>query len=356
MRLRARFLHVIAIAPVAALAAVTLGSTVHAQTAGAGPTPIVIAIDPGHGGLPSVSDPTQPFDPGAIGPNGLMEKDFTLAVAQQLAALLRLDLVQVVLTRSSDTWVTIADREAVATSSHAALFVSIHCNAYSDPAVGGSLVLFPNATSQPFAQALSDALGRGLASAGVASDGIQLRDNWWVSNPMPTATAEVAYISNPQEAALMVAEDFRQQAAVALRDGLERFDPNIAIRKAQLQDWARQHPGRPLPTAPVSGVAAAAHAGSPPPSSPLAAVLLWLSLAAAVAAAVRWRRPLVALSARIQPDAGWARGVLAHVDPLVERAAMHRGASRRRRRRLAARARRGPTRWAPHSVYDELSL
>ena len=365
MRLRARLLHVIAIAPVAALAAGALGSSTHAQAATSAPTPIVVAIDAGHGGTYDPTNPTQPFDPGAIAATGLMEKDVTLDISQQLAALLGQDLVQVVLTRTGDTWVTIADREAIASSSHASLFVSIHCNAYTDPSVGGSLVLYPNPASQAFAQTLSDALGRGLASERVPADGIQLRDNWWISNPMPTATAEVAYISNPREAALMAGQGFRQQAALAIRDGLERYDPDIAIRKTQLIDWARQHPGQPLPTAPpvhpAPASAVASAATTPAGPSPPPAVLLWLSLLAALAAAVRWREALLDWSAgvpeRLAPLAGWAVEALGSLEPLFEHTGLHRRTQRRRRRRLAARAvQRGPRRWAPYSVYDELAL
>jgi N-acetylmuramoyl-L-alanine amidase len=361
MRLRARSLHVLALAPVAALAAGVLGSTTHAHAASGAPPAIVVALDPGHGGLPNLSDASQPFDPGAIGPNGLMEKDVTLDIAQRLAALLGEDLVQVVLTRTSDTWVTIADRESVAGNSHASLFVSVHCNAYTGPSVGGSLVLFPSRASQPFAQAISDALGRGLASAGVASDGIQLRDNWWVHNTMPTATAEVAYISNPHEAALMATADFRQQAAVALRDGIERYDPDIAVRKAQLIDWARLHPGQPLPTAPPARAAAAVQPAPAPPPSALPAVLFWVLLLAALGAAVRSRARLLRWSAgfpeRVAPALAWTSAAASRLEPLFQHTAIRRSALRRRRRRMASRAvQNGPRRWTPYSVYDELAL
>src|SRR5206468_2864273 len=81
----------------------------------------------------------------------------------------------------------------------------IHCNSFSDPAAGGSLVLYPGPQSLPFAQSVSDLLGRDLGPGGVGDDGVQLRDNWWIHNPMPTATAEIAYLSNPREPALLPA-------------------------------------------------------------------------------------------------------------------------------------------------------
>ena len=360
MRLRARSLHVLASAPVAAIAAASLGMTTHAQAAASpAPQPLVVAIDAGHGGSPNLSDPTQPFDPGAIGPNGMMEKVVTLDVAQRVAALLREDLVAPLLTRTGDTWVTIADREQAGIDAHAVLFVSIHCNSYTAPDTTGSLVLYPNAQSQAFAQTLEDALGRDLASSRVPDDGIVLRDNWWIHNPMPTGTVEMAYLSNPREAALMATEDFRQQVAIAIRDGIERYDPQIAQRKAQILAWEQAHPGAPPPTPAVTitrpvRVTAAAHTGSA-----FGTVLVWMVLLGAAVAAVRWRRPLArVLVPAAEMGARLAADGIDHASEVLRTTSFHRAAARRRRRRLrlnslSALSSRG---WAPYSVYDELSF
>lgn len=80
----------------------------------------VVVLDPGHGGE----------DSGAIGPRGLMEKDVTLNVALKLAELLREKAgVEVLLTRTDDTFIPLEDRTAFANSSHADIFISIHANA-----------------------------------------------------------------------------------------------------------------------------------------------------------------------------------------------------------------------------------
>ncbi|MBV8302523.1 MAG: N-acetylmuramoyl-L-alanine amidase [Candidatus Dormibacteraeota bacterium] len=318
------------------------GPSALAQTGGA-PVPIVVAIDPGHGGVPNPNNPAQPFDPGAIGPNGLEEKDVALDVAKRLADLLRADLVVPVLTRTTDIGMTVEAREQVAIDAHAAVFISIHCNSYTDPIAGGSLVLYPNAMGEPFAQALSDALGKGLATDAVADDGIVLRDNWWIHAPMPTATAEIAFISNPREAALLATEPFRQLAAAALRAGIEAFDPHIAQRKAAILAWEREHPDSPPPTAtePPHGVAAVrtTAAGGVPGFVP------WLLLAAVLAAALYFRReiaPLAIGAAQVLP---------------LNRRALHRALARRRRRALRAHSlvhRNDPAR--RHSVYDDLSF
>ncbi len=93
------------------------------------PPPLrVVVIDAGHGGE----------DPGAVGADGTREKDVTLAVARlvQTAALAD-PTIQVVLTRDKDVFVELADRARMANQRRAALFVSLHVNACSDPSVCG---------------------------------------------------------------------------------------------------------------------------------------------------------------------------------------------------------------------------
>jgi N-acetylmuramoyl-L-alanine amidase len=79
-----------------------------------------VVIDPGHGGK----------DPGAVGPRGLLEKDVVLAVGKKLAKILREKYnIEVVLTRKSDVFIPLEQRTAIANSSNADLFISIHANA-----------------------------------------------------------------------------------------------------------------------------------------------------------------------------------------------------------------------------------
>lgn len=98
-----------------------------AQPAGRRAAPIrraaTVVIDPGHGGI----------DPGAVGPNGVYEKDIVLPTAsvfaRQLAATRRF---RVVLTRSADEFIPLRDRVARARAWHADLFLSIHADALPD--------------------------------------------------------------------------------------------------------------------------------------------------------------------------------------------------------------------------------
>lgn len=80
----------------------------------------LIVIDAGHGGR----------DPGAIGPNRIMEKQVTLEMAKRLAERLRKELgVKVLLTRSDDRFIELRERTAYANRVGADLFISMHANA-----------------------------------------------------------------------------------------------------------------------------------------------------------------------------------------------------------------------------------
>lgn len=85
----------------------------------AGRRPIIV-IDPGHGGE----------ELGAIGADGVLEKDVVLAVSLYLEELLRDRLrAETVLTRRTDVTVLLAERTKIANDQRADLFVSVHANA-----------------------------------------------------------------------------------------------------------------------------------------------------------------------------------------------------------------------------------
>jgi len=87
-----------------------------------------IIIDPGHGGK----------DPGALGKNGIKEKDVMLKLAKILADRVRDDLkCEAILTRTSDTFLPLEDRTAIANTKKGDLFISLHTNAHRDRRVSG---------------------------------------------------------------------------------------------------------------------------------------------------------------------------------------------------------------------------
>jgi len=81
---------------------------------------ITVAIDAGHGGK----------DPGAIGPQGTMEKNITLSIARKLKAKIDKEPgMRAVLIRDGDYFIPLAGRRTKARQANADLFVSIHADA-----------------------------------------------------------------------------------------------------------------------------------------------------------------------------------------------------------------------------------
>ena len=85
-----------------------------------------ICLDAGHGGS----------DPGAT--STIRESDMNLDVILKLGKKLKQSKATVVYTRTSDTYVSLAARAAIANNNNADLFVSVHHNSASDPSANGS--------------------------------------------------------------------------------------------------------------------------------------------------------------------------------------------------------------------------
>jgi N-acetylmuramoyl-L-alanine amidase len=93
--------------------------------------PLIVVLDPGHGGE----------DPGAIGKRGTLEKNIVLAVARKLRK--RIDRernMRALLTRDDDYFVPLPTRVAKARAVKADLFISIHADAFGNRGVRGSSV------------------------------------------------------------------------------------------------------------------------------------------------------------------------------------------------------------------------
>ncbi|MEX0360014.1 MAG: N-acetylmuramoyl-L-alanine amidase, partial [Allomuricauda sp.] len=89
-----------------------------------------IVIDPGHGGK----------DSGAIGINGIQEKDVVLNIAKEIVRLNRTvfeDQFEIYLTRYRDTLISLSDRTKLAKGLEADVFVSLHCNHSDNPEARG---------------------------------------------------------------------------------------------------------------------------------------------------------------------------------------------------------------------------
>jgi N-acetylmuramoyl-L-alanine amidase len=121
----------------------------------------VVVLDPGHGGI----------DTGTHAPSGEQEKTLVLDFATTLREKLeKTGKYRVVMTRSDDTFVQLADRVRFARTRSAQLFISIHCDALvrgSGAADGATIYTLSDQASDAEAQRLADAENRADIIAGV---------------------------------------------------------------------------------------------------------------------------------------------------------------------------------------------
>jgi N-acetylmuramoyl-L-alanine amidase len=101
------------------------------------PGHFLVMIDPGHGG----------YDPGTESAAGVMEKDIALQIATRLKAALEARGIRAELTRSTDIFISLAERTRIANSAGADLFVSIHLNSSPNTDTTGIEVYYLNNTT-----------------------------------------------------------------------------------------------------------------------------------------------------------------------------------------------------------------
>jgi len=128
------------------------------------PLPPTIVIDAGHGGK----------DPGAQGVFGkgkkksvVREKDVVLQIAKRLAAALKKKLeAKVFFTRSNDTFITLGERDRIATHRQADMFLSVHANAAKNPEARGLEIYYLNKASDEASKRLAARENEGAPKQG----------------------------------------------------------------------------------------------------------------------------------------------------------------------------------------------
>ena len=182
-----------------------------------------IVLDPGHGGS----------DSGAVGPNGLREKDATLAISQNVANILRNSGAIVTMTRDTDVDVygpMASDRNELQARVDVGnrdagnqIFVSIHCNAFTSPSAHGTGTYYfaDSFRGQLLAESINAAI---VEDTGLADRGPQTARFYVLRNSnMPAVLIETAFISNYQEEALLGDEEFRYRIALAICKGIGQY-------------------------------------------------------------------------------------------------------------------------------------
>jgi N-acetylmuramoyl-L-alanine amidase len=195
-----------------------VGSRPLPSTSGMPPVPrgrFRVVIDPGHGGP----------DPGAVGIGGLRETDVVLDISLQVAQLLQSKGVQVVLTRTSEIDVDLPPRVALANSSGAQAFLSIHANALSmaRPDVNGiETFFFQGAQSRALAEAVQEEMLR--VSPGSPDRGVKTGRFFVIRRTvMPAALAETGFVTGDLDSPRLADAGHRQRLAQAITRGILRY-------------------------------------------------------------------------------------------------------------------------------------
>ena len=172
---------------------------------------LTIVVDAGHGGN----------DLGTTGTKGTDEKILTLMTAELLAAKLKAAGADVVMTRDSDTYISLRKRVAISQQSDADAFVSLHYDANPDSSITGFTTYYTHGNQKSLATSIND----GLAST------ISLRNrgaqpaNFLVlrENRKNSILIELGFLSNPSEERILTTEMFREQATHGIYQGLLEY-------------------------------------------------------------------------------------------------------------------------------------
>ena len=216
-----------------------------------------IVIDPGHGG-----------EPGTLSESGVTEKDITLDIALRLCRLMAREPFEVLLTRQTDRLVPLDKRVAFANENKADLFVSIHVNwmeprtiraletyyvgPSDDPATlklarrenkdsGYSLSdykkilekIYVDARhdeSRVLAKTIQTQLYHALKPANPAVENRGVKSAPFVvliGTQMPAILAEIACLSNDDEAQLLTKAAYRENIALALFQGIRAYAQSL---------------------------------------------------------------------------------------------------------------------------------
>ena len=221
-----------------------------------------VIIDSGHGGN----------DPGAIGKNGLKEKDINLDIAKRLDSLLRAEGVKTVLVRSTDKFIPLSTRVSMANRCAADLFISLHSNAARSRALSGFEVYYvaPSVSDSKRAVLTARSTSLNLKNTVFSSDNGDLRAIVWdmiytnsraesielsralckimdasidanilgVKNArfqvlkgitMPGVLIEVGFVSNLNEERLLRTAAYREKLAEGILEGIREYSLEMAL-------------------------------------------------------------------------------------------------------------------------------
>ena len=194
----------------------------------------VLLIDPGHGGL----------DSGAVGINGILEKEIVLNIAHEMLKLnhsLLNNEFDIYLTRYKDTLISLTDRTRLASNLNCDLFLSIHCNASKTGAKGMEVFIHRSnvaytASSYKLAKSIlnESSLNLGLGQRGAKKANFQvLRETKAIC---PSILIETGFITNRDEAEYLKRTNKVRGMALAILIGIYNYTKGGSLAKIKMSD------------------------------------------------------------------------------------------------------------------------
>lgn len=186
-----------------------------------------VIIDPGHGGE----------DGGAVGYSGTIEKDLNLTISLRLKDLLEWNGFEVEMTRDTDCSIhdeglsTIGERKKsdmyhrldLYNSDLQAVVISIHLNQYPDSSIQGSQVFYSqnNPASEELAKSIQNAIKTQLQPDNHREIKPAEKNLFLLFHAKPpTVLVECGFLSNPEEEALLLQEEYQTKLAMSIFDGM----------------------------------------------------------------------------------------------------------------------------------------
>lgn len=186
-----------------------------------------IVIDAGHGGV----------DPGKVSIAGTEEKDINLSLALKLKEVLETDGYKVVLTRAADEDTCegeytkngdLKKRVEIINSCDAEFVVSIHQNSYPDSSIHGAQVFYYSKSEEGknMAECIQNSL---LTMDSSNTRKAKSNDSYYLFRytKCPTVIVECGFLSNPDEEALLMSEEYQTRMVQAIRNGIMQHGKNF---------------------------------------------------------------------------------------------------------------------------------
>ncbi|QKS72387.1 N-acetylmuramoyl-L-alanine amidase [Paenalkalicoccus suaedae] len=173
-----------------------------------------IVLDAGHGGT----------DPGAVA-GGMNEKDLIFDVAKRAERLLTAAGANVVMTRDRDIFLSLAERVRIAERSNADVFISVHANAFSNPAANGTETFYSTRYSSQSSKKLAEDIHRIMVAKLQTTDRGVKEGNYHVirETTMPSVLLELGFMTNSSDAQKLRTDAYRQRSAEAIFEGLQQY-------------------------------------------------------------------------------------------------------------------------------------